>query len=64
MIKLTIENTNQGVITGDITVLQKLYKDFTIRHPQAFYLMRKTGWDGMIHYITERGKFSIGLAPI
>ena len=64
MIKLTIENTNQGVITGDITVLQKLYKDFTIRHPQAFYLMRKTGWDGMIHYITERGKFSIGLAPM
>lgn len=46
---------------------QKLYNEFAIRHPNAFYLRtRQRGmqnWDGKIHYITKTGQFKIGLLP-
>ena len=41
---------------------QKLYNEFAIRHPNAFYLRtRQRGmqnWDGKIHYITKTSSVS------
>lgn len=46
---------------------QKLYQEFAVRHPNAFYLRtRQRGmqnWDGKIHYITKTGQFKMGLLP-
>ena len=46
---------------------QKLYQEFSVRHPNAFYLRtRQRGmqnWDGKIHYINKHGEFKIGLLP-
>ena len=46
---------------------QKLYQEFSVRHPNAFYLRtRQRGmqkWDGKIHYVNKYGEFKIGLLP-
>ena len=46
---------------------QKLYQEFSVRHPNAFYLrIRQRGmqnWDGKIHYINKHGEFKIGFLP-
>lgn len=46
---------------------QKLYQEFSVRHPNAFYLCtRQRGmqnWDGKIHYINKHGEFKIGFLP-
>ncbi len=46
---------------------QKLYQEFSVRHPNAFYLRtRQRGmqnWDGKIHYINNHGEFKIGFLP-
>lgn len=46
---------------------QKLYQEFSVRHPNAFYLRtRQRGmqnWDGKIHYVNKHGEFKIGLLP-
>lgn len=46
---------------------QKLHQEFSVRHPNAFYLRtRQRGmqnWDGKIHYVNKHGEFKIGLLP-
>lgn len=46
---------------------QKFYQEFSVRHPNAFYLRtRQRGmqnWDGKIHYINKHGEFKIGFLP-
>lgn len=46
---------------------QKLYQEFSVRHPNVFYLRtRQRGmqnWDGKIHYINKHGEFKIGFLP-
>lgn len=46
---------------------QKLYQEFSVRHPNAFYLRtRQRGmqnWDGKIHYINKHSEFKIGFLP-
>lgn len=46
---------------------QKLYQEFSVRHPNAFYLRtRQRGmqnWDGKIHYVNKHGEFKIGFLP-
>lgn len=46
---------------------QKLYQEFSVRHPNAFYLRtRQRGmqnWDDKIHYINKHGEFKIGFLP-
>lgn len=46
---------------------QKLYQEFSVRHPNAFYLRtRQRGmqnWDGKIHHINKHGEFKIGFLP-
>jgi superfamily II DNA or RNA helicase len=43
---------------------QQLYKMFQLKHPSAFFLMRRMkNWDGIIDYISKSGSFKIGLLP-
>ena len=67
MSKIIIQNGNMCELDLPLKFAQKLYNEFAIRHPNAFYLRtRQRGmqnWDGKIHYITKTGKFKIGLLP-
>lgn len=67
MSKLIIMNVNTCEMDLPLKVAQKLYNEFAIRHPNAFYLRtRQRGmqnWDGKIKYITKTGQFKIGLLP-
>ena len=67
MSKIIIQNGNMCELDIPLKYAQKLYNEFAIRHPNAFYLRtRQRGmqnWDGKIHYITKTGQFKIGLLP-
>lgn len=67
MSKIIIQNGNVCELDIPLKYAQKLYNEFAIRHPNAFYLRtRQRGmqnWDGKIHYITKTGQFKIGLLP-
>lgn len=62
---IIIQNCN----TCEVDIPQKyglkLYNDLSVRHPNAFYLKRqsKGNWDGIIHFINQRGIFKIGMLP-
>lgn len=64
-IKIIITNNNKAQLTGDLKTLMQMDKDpmFAVKHPNAFFLRRhmQAGWDGKIHYITDRGYFKLGL---
>lgn len=67
--KISIEiNNNKGRLVGDIKVLNRAYKAFKRKHPNAFHLRRgghvRQGWDGNIDYITESFYFKLGLLPM
>ena len=68
MSKIIIQNGNMCELDLPLKFAQKLYQEFAIRHPNAFYLRtRQRGmqnWDGKIHYITKTGQFKIGLLPL
>lgn len=65
MATIIIQNCN----TCEINIPQKyglkLYNDLSVRHPNAFYLKRqaKGKWDGIVHFINQRGIFKIGMLP-
>ena len=65
MITITIVNNNQSQITGNPVTVNKLANKFRIRHPNAWHILRynRTGWDGYIKYISDRGYFKTGLFP-
>lgn len=64
-VTITLQNSNNGSLSGDRRVLQKLFSTFRLKHPSSFWVMRRgnTRWDGYIKYISERGTFRIGLFP-
>ena len=67
-VKVVIQNCNLCVLNGPLVVLNKLYKEYEVKHPNAWQIQMhsKRGgrdWDGMIHYISDTGKFRIGLLP-
>ena len=68
MIKIIIKNSNQCLLEGDYNtkdnkILRRLFNDFSIKHPNAFYIKLKSkgNWDGIVHYINKGGYFNIGL---
>lgn len=63
MIKIYIKNANICQLDGDFDVMQKLYKDFQIKHPNAWHIKMysKTNWDGIIKFISAKGVFKTGL---
>jgi len=58
-------SNNRCQAEGDIKILNHLYKEMGIKHPQAFWLRKsmQPGWDGKIHFFTERSYFEAGLLP-
>lgn len=67
-VKVVIQNCNLCMLDGPIVILNKLYKEFEIKHPNAWQIQMhakggRRAWDGMIHYISDTGKFRIGLLP-
>lgn len=67
MSSIIIKNCNQCELNVPLKYAQKVYQQFAIRHPNAFYLKTRVrgmaNWDGKIKYVTERGLFKIGLLP-
>lgn len=67
-VKVVIQNCNLCVLNGPLVVLNKLYKEYEVKHPNAWQIQMHSkrggrAWDGMIHYISDTGKFRIGLLP-
>lgn len=63
MATITIEiNNNKCRVDGNAKVLMRLEKAFAIKNPNAFFMRSRMpkGWDGMLHYITDRGYFKTG----
>ena len=67
MAQIIIKNCNQAELDIPLKYAQKLYNDFAIRHPNAFYLKTRVrgmkDWDGKVKFITKTGLFKIGLLP-
>lgn len=67
-VRITIKNGNMCELDGDRKTLVKLFQAFCIKHPNAWHIQMyqrgKTRWDGTIKYISETGKFRIGLLPM
>jgi len=70
MNRIIIQNCNQCSLDLPLQLSNKLYKDFQIRHPNAFYVLKKmkrrptsNQWDGYIKFISKKGTFKIGLLP-
>lgn len=65
---INIQNGNICELNGDQRTLIKLFQAFRIKHPNAWHIqMYQRGhnkWDGYIKYITEAGRFRIGLLPM
>lgn len=62
MIEFTLTN-NRCSVRGDLKTLNEAYKEFSVRHPNAWFLRKHMpkGWDGKIHYLTESGTFNGGI---
>lgn len=64
MNKIIIKNCNECELDIPQKYAVKLYDELSIKHPQAFYLMRKVrGWDGKVHFLNKYGVFKIGMLP-
>ena len=64
MVTVSIKNNLMCTLEGNLKVLQRLYKEYSIKHPAAFYITRKNSkWDGIISFISNKGNFKIGLLP-
>ena len=63
-VKINIGNCNECSLDVSAKIGLKLYNEFSIKHPNAFYLRgRVKNWDGMVHFINKGAKFKIGLLP-
>ena len=64
MASIIIQNCNQCELNIPAKYATKLYNEFSVRHPQSFYLKKRVpNWDGKIHFINKAGIFKIGLLP-
>ena len=64
MSQIIIQNCNQCSLDIPLKEAQKLYREYQIRHPNAFFLRgRIKNWDGLVKFITKTGTFKIGLLP-
>ena len=64
-VKINIWNCNECSLDVSAKIGLKLYKEFSIKHPNAFYLRGKVkNWDGMVHFINKGAQFKIGLLPL
>ena len=63
MTKLIIRNCNEVELDIPTKYGLKLYEEMSLKHPQAFYLKKVRGWDGIVHFVSKYGKFKIGFLP-
>lgn len=67
MVTIEIKNGNVCQLDGDRKALMKLCDLFHVKHPNAWHILMyqkgKTRWDGFIKYISDAGRFRIGLLP-
>ena len=67
MVTIEIKNGNICQLDGDRKALMKLCDLFRVKHPNAWHILMyqkgKTRWDGFIKYISDAGRFRIGLLP-
>ena len=64
MSKIVIQNCNQCYMDIPLKEAQTIFKEYQVKHPNAFYLRgRVKGWDGIVRFITKTGSFKIGLLP-
>lgn len=67
MVQITILNGNICELDGDRKVLIQLFNEYKIKHPNAWHIQMyqrgRTKWDGFIKYISDSGRFRIGLLP-
>lgn len=67
MVTITILNGNICQLEGPTRILLQLYDKFKIKHPNAWHIRMYQGsnskWDGYIKYISDSGRFKIGLLP-
>lgn len=64
---ITIEvNNNKFKVSGNLKVLNKIYNDLRIKHPNAYFVRSymPRGWDGKIGYMSEQGYCRTGLLPL
>lgn len=68
IVRITIQNGNMCELDGDRKTLVKLFQAFCIKHPNAWHIQMyqrgRNRWDGTIKYISETGRFRIGLFPM
>lgn len=65
MVVIEIKNGNMCQLEGPAKTLLRLFNEFRIKHPQAWFIyQRNTKWDGYVNYISESGSFKIGLTPM
>ena len=59
-------NNNKVHLTGNIKVLNKIFVDMKVKHPNAWHLRpyMEKGWDGKLKYLTEAGYSRTGLLPM
>lgn len=64
MAKIIIKNCNECELDIPQKYALKLYGEMSIKHPQAFFLRQRVrNWDGIVHFLSQYGKFKIGLLP-
>lgn len=65
MIRIELNN-NKIKLTGNLKVLNKMYEDMKVRHPNQWYLRphMEPGWDGKIKYLSDAGYAKAGLFPL
>lgn len=67
MSSIIIKNGNICELDIPLKYANKLYNEFAIRHPNAFYLRTRVkgmaNWDGTVKFISKTGQFKIGLLP-
>ena len=65
MIQINLNN-NKFRLTGNLKILNKVYEDMKVKHPNAWHLRSymEPGWDGKIKYLTDAGYAKTGLLPL
>lgn len=65
MIQIELNN-NKIKVSGNMKVLNKVYEDMKVKHPNAYWLRphMEQGWDGKIKYLTDTGYAKTGLFPM
>lgn len=65
MTQIIIQNGNTCQLEGPQRILLQLYNEYKIKHPNAWHIQmyqkRNSRWDGYIKYISQTGRFKIGL---